>query len=125
MKYLLDSNIIIMTVMAMSEPLQRRLAQCDEDELVTSSIAYAEVAYGAVRGKPPAFAQLQAFVEEVPILGFDYKAALAYASLPFRRASYDRLIAAHALSHGLTVVTDNEADFADVTGLSVENWTRA
>jgi tRNA(fMet)-specific endonuclease VapC len=124
-KYLLDSNIIIMTVMAMSEPLQRRLAQCDEDELVTSSIAYAEVAYGAVRGKPPAFAQLQAFVEEVPILGFDYKAALAYASLPFRRASYDRLIAAHALSHGLTVVTDNEADFADVTGLSVENWTRA
>jgi tRNA(fMet)-specific endonuclease VapC len=122
-KYLLDSNIIIMTVMAMCEPLQRRLAECDEGDLVTSAVAYAEVAYRAVRGKPPAFARLQAFVEEVPVLNFDYKAALAYASLPFRRASYDRLIAAHALSHGLTVVTDNEAHFVDVPGLSVENWT--
>jgi tRNA(fMet)-specific endonuclease VapC len=122
-KYLLDSNIIIMMVMAMSEPLQRRLAESEEGDLVTSAIAYAEVAYGAVRGKPPAFVQLQSFVEEVPILDFDYKAALAYTSLPFRRASYDRLIAAHALSHGLTLVTDNEADFADVPGLAVENWT--
>lgn len=123
MKYLLDSNIIIMTVMAMSERLQRRLATCDEGDLVTSAIAYAEAVYGAVRGKPPAFAQLQAFVEEVPVLDFDYRAALAYASLPFGRASYDRLIAAHALSHGLTVVTDNVAHFADVPGLEVENWT--
>ena len=67
--------------------------------------------------------QLHAFVEEVPVLDFDFKAALAYAALPFRRASYDRLIAAHALSHDLIVVTDNEADFADVPGLRVENWT--
>jgi tRNA(fMet)-specific endonuclease VapC len=66
---------------------------------------------------------LRAFIEEVPVLDFDYKAALAYASLPFRRASYDRLIAAHALSHGLTVVTDNVAHFADIPGLRVENWT--
>lgn len=124
MKYLFDSNIIIMTVMGVGEALQRRLADCDEGDVVTSSIAYAEVAHGAVRGKPPAFESLQAFVEEVPVLDFDYKAARAYATLPFRRASYDRLIAAHALSHGLIIVTDNEADFADVPGLVVENWTR-
>lgn len=124
MKYLLDSNIIIMTVMGVGEALQRRLADCDEGDVVTSSIAYAEVAHGAVRGKPPAFERLQAFVEEVPVLDFDYKAARTYATLPFRRASYDRLIAAHALSHGLIIVTDNEADFADVPGLVVENWTR-
>ena len=122
MKYLLDSNIIIMTVMAMSDSLQARLAECDEGDVVTSAIAYGEVAFGAVRGKPPAFEQLQAFVEEVPVLSFDYKAAQAYATLGFRRASYDRLIAAHALSHGLTVITDNEADFADIAGLKVENW---
>lgn len=124
MKYLLDSNIIIMTVLGTGEAVQRRLAQCDEGDMVTSSIAYAEVAHGAVRGKPPAFEKLQAFVEEVPILDFDYKAARAYATLPFRRASFDRLIAAHALSHGLTLVTDNEADFADVPGLKIENWTK-
>lgn len=125
MKYLLDSNVIIMAVTALSLPLRDRLASCDEGDIVTSAIAYAEVAYGAARGKAPAFDELQAFVEEVPILDFDYKAARAYATLPFRRASYDRLIGAHALSHDLVLVTDSEGDFADIPGLRVENWTKA
>jgi len=123
-KYLFDSNIVIMTVLGVGEPLRRRLADCEEGDIVTSAVAYGEVAFGAARGKPPAFEKLQAFVEEVPILDFDYKAARAYATLPFKRASFDRLIAAHALSHDLIVVTDNEADFADIPGLKVENWTR-
>jgi tRNA(fMet)-specific endonuclease VapC len=123
MKYLLDSNIIIALTMNRIEAVVRRAADCDEGDMVTSAIAYAEVAFGTHRGDPPAVEQLQAFVEEVPVLDFDYKAALAYATLPFRRASYDRLIAAHALSHDLTVVTDNEKHFADVPGLKVENWT--
>lgn len=122
MKYLLDSNTIIALVMNNNEGVVRRAAECDEGDMVTSAIAYAEVAYGSVRERPPAFDQLQAFVDEVPILNFDYKAAIAYASLPFRRASYDRLIAAHALSHGLTVVTQNEAHYADIPDLGVENW---
>lgn len=124
MKYLLDSNVIIALVMSDDEGIVRRAAECDEGDMVTSAVAYAEVAYGSVRGKPPVFDQLQAFVEEVPILNFDYKAALAYSTLPFKRASYDRLIAAHALSHELIVVTDNEKDFRDVPGLTVENWAR-
>lgn len=124
MKYLFDSNIIIMTVMAMNPALQRRLADCDEGDIVTSAIAYAEVVHGAVRGKPPAFEKLQAFVEEAPVLDFDLKAAQVYATLSFKWASFDRLIAAHALSHGLTVVTDNEADFNDIPELRVENWTK-
>lgn len=123
MKYLFDSNVIIITVLGTNDALRRRLAACEEGDIVTSSIAYAEVAFGAVRGKPPAFNKLQSFVEEVPILDFDYKAARAYATLPFKRASYDRLIAAHALSHGLVLVTDNEEDFA-IPGLEVENWTK-
>ena len=123
MKYLLDSNIIIALVMNANEGVVSRAAQCDEGDIVTSVVAYAEVAHGAVRGKPPAFEQLQAFVEEVPVLDFDYKAARCYATLPFRRASYDRLIAAHALSHDLILVTHNEKHFADVPGLKIENWT--
>jgi len=122
-KYLLDSNAIIALVMNADEALVRRAADCDEGDMVTSAIAYAEVAYGSLRDRPPAFEELQAFVEEVPVLDFDYKAALAYASLPFRRASYDRLIAAHALSHELIVVTDNATHFEDVPGLKVEKWT--
>jgi tRNA(fMet)-specific endonuclease VapC len=122
-KYLFDSNIIIRTTLGIGEALRRRVAACDDGDIVTSSIAYAEVAYGSVRGKPPAFEKLQAFIEEVPVLEFDYKAARVYATLSFKRASFDRLIAAHALSHDLIVVTDNETHFADVPGLKVENWT--
>lgn len=123
MKYLLDSNVIIYLVMNSNEGVVRRAGECDVGDMVTSAVAYAEVVYGSHRNMPPAADQLRAFVEEVPILDFDYKAALAYATLPFKRASYDRLIAAHALSHGLTVVTHNTDDFADIPDLSVENWT--
>ena len=123
MKYLLDSNIIIRMTMALGDGLRARMAECDDGDLVTSTIALAEVAYGSTQGKPPALDQLRAFLEEVPVLDFDLQAALAYASLPFRRASYDRLIAAHALSQGLVVVTDNVAHFADVPNLKIENWT--
>ena len=123
MKYLLDTNIIIRMTMASGEILRARVAACDDGDLVTSAIALAEVSYGSAQGKPPALDQLRAFLEEVPVLDFDLKAALAYASLPFKRASYDRLIAAHALSQELIVVTDNMTHFADVPGLRVENWT--
>jgi tRNA(fMet)-specific endonuclease VapC len=121
---MLDSNVIIALVMDSNAQVVAHAAACDEDEMVTSAIAFAEVVYGSARNKPPAFEQLRAFVEEVPVLGFDYKAALAYADLPFKRGGYDRLIAAHALSHDLIVVTDNERHFADIPGLKVENWTR-
>lgn len=120
--YLLDSNIIISLVTNGNAGVVRRAAECDEGEIVTSSIAFAEVAYGSFQERPPDVEMLQAFVEEVPVLDFDYKAALVYASLPFRRARFDRLIAAHALSHGLTLVTHNVRDFADIPELTVETW---
>ena len=58
------------------------------------------------------------------MLPFDETAARAYSALPFKRARFDRLLAAPALSIGATGVTNNEADFADVPGLKIENWTR-
>ena len=123
MKYLLDTNIIVALTISEDENVIRRASECDAGEMVTSSIALAEVALGTERGQPPTAEALRDFVEEVPVIDFDYKAALAYALLPFKRASFDRLIAAHALSHDLIVVTRNEKDFADVPGLKVENWT--
>lgn len=123
MRYLLDSNIIIKLTMDLSPPLRRRAGECDADDIVTSAIALAEVLHGSVNEKPPPVDQLEAFFEKVEVLHFDIAAANAYAKIRFKRASYDRLIAAHALSRGLTVITENEKDFADVPGLKVENWT--
>ena len=64
----------------------------------------------------------------MPALPFDEAAANAYAVLraavPDRqRNAMDRLIAAHALSVGATLVTNNEADFKAYPGLTIENWT--
>ena len=122
MKYLLDSNTIIALVQNDDPEVVRRAGECDEGDLVTSAVAFAEVAYGSVHDLPPATERLRAFVEEVPVLAFDRKAALAYTRLPFKRASFDRLIAAHALSIGLTVVTDNMDDFKNIPDLMVETW---
>jgi tRNA(fMet)-specific endonuclease VapC len=124
MKYLLDTNIIIALALDDNLNVVRRAAECEAGDMVTSAIAFGEVVHGSERGLPPRPDDLSAFVEEVPVLDFDLDAARVYGSLPFKRASFDRLIAAHALSKGLIVVTDNEADFRGIDGLVVENWTR-
>lgn len=123
MRFMLDSNVVIAVALATGEAVRRRMAEYDDGDFVISAVAYAEVIHGSVRGKPPELARLQAFIEEVPVLPFDEQAARSYAKIPFKRASYDRLIAAHALSLGLAVITDNVQHFADVPGLVVENWT--
>ena len=123
MRFLLDSSIIIKLTMGHGEALHRRAAACSEDDMVTSAVAIAEVLYGSVNNKPPSLDQLATFLKLVDVLNFDMAAARAYATLPFKRASYDRLIAAHAVSRKLIVVTDNVKHFADVPSLLVENWT--
>ncbi|MEP6869179.1 MAG: type II toxin-antitoxin system VapC family toxin [Novosphingobium sp.] len=122
MKYLLDANIIIRLLIDDIPALTARVAECDAGSLATSAIAFGEVALGTELGKLPPKAALDGMLEEVTLLPFDEAAARTYARLPFKRASYDRLIAAHALSRGLVLVTDNQKHFTDVPGLMVENW---
>ncbi|NLR39097.1 type II toxin-antitoxin system VapC family toxin [Novosphingobium sp. ERW19] len=123
MKYMLDTNAVIVAIEGDDPVFRARMAEADEGDIVMSSIVLAEVALGTEQGKPTPAKILEIFLEEVPVLAFDEKAARAYAKIPFKRASYDRLIAAHAISLGLTVVTANAKDFADVPGLVVENWS--
>ena len=92
-------------------------------ELVTSSIVYAEVMRGLEPRERTKFARAERFFDAFPVQPFDREAALHYRSVPFRRGRFDRLIAAHALALGLTIVTSNRTDFTDVPGLKVEDWT--
>ena len=123
MRYLLDSNILIAIALATEDAARRRLADLDEGDAVTSAVAYAEVLYGSRRGKPPPMVHLAKIIEQVAVLPFDQGAASIYAELSFKRAGYDRLIAAHAMALGLIVATANLRDFVDVPGLPVEDWT--
>lgn len=122
-RYLLDTDCSIYAMLGTHPLLGRRLSNCAADEVAISAISLAEIVLGEGKGKPPDMPVVEAFLKVVPLLPFDEAAARAYAALPFRRRSFDRLIAAHALSIGAVVVTNNEADFADVPGLLVENWT--
>ena len=96
---------------------------CEPGDVGISAICFAEIVMGENLGHPHDRQVIEDFVTIVPILPFDEAAAREYANLPFKRARFDRLLAAHALSIGATIVTNNEADFADVPGLKVENWT--
>lgn len=122
-RYLIDADCAVYAMTARYEPLRERLTACAPGDVAISTISFAEIALGTENGKPPAPEVLEAFVAAIPLLSFDEAAARQYARLPFKRARFDRLLAAHALSIGATVITNNEADFADVPGLTVENWT--
>ncbi len=121
--FLIDANCIIYALAERDTPLTHRIANCNPGDLAMSAISFAEIALGSHVGKPPTPSAIEALTRIIPVLPFDESAARAYAKLPFKRARFDRLLAAHALSIGATVITNNEADFADVPGLKVENWT--
>lgn len=124
MRNMLDANALIAILNGSSVRLRDRISECAAGEIVISAIAFAEVALGSWRGKRPSLIVLDQIPRQFAVLPFDHAAAKAYAQLPFRRGSYDRLIAAHALSLGVTLVTSNLQDFTDVPGLRVEDWTQ-
>lgn len=125
-RYLIDSDLAIYSMGgAPDSVLNTRLASCYPGDVAISAISFAEVALGTWKGKPPRRDVLDAFVRAIPILGFDEPAARAYAGLPFKRARFDRLLAAHALSIDAAIISNNEIDFAGIPGLRVENWTLA
>ena len=114
---LLDSNICIYLLRGEPLALRDRLLAQEVGSLFLSTISLAELALR------DSLATLAPVLQLATVVPFDESAALVYGQLPFRRNSFDRLIAAHALALNLTLVTNNEAHFADVPGLHVENWT--
>ena len=119
--FLLDANICVYLLGGNAHDLRMRIEEREQGELATSSVAFAEVMIGAVRRD--AIDEALHFFQAIPVLPFDERAGRAYARLPFKRGSFDRLIAAHALALGLTLITNNTRDFADIPDLRVENWT--
>ncbi|HYG29427.1 MAG TPA: type II toxin-antitoxin system VapC family toxin [Allosphingosinicella sp.] len=122
---LLDSNICIYLIEGLADAARRRIERFAPGQVVTSAIAYAEVMMGVDLDDKIAAANAEALFEIIPVIAFGAEAALEYRRLPFKRHSFDRLIAAHALQLRLPLATNNERDFADVPGLRIENWVRA
>lgn len=130
-RYLLDTNIVSELIKSPQGLVsERMLASGLEKYCCTSIIVACELRYGAAKKQS---AKLSFNVEQVlkilPILSLEESVDEIYASLRTNLESrglpigqHDLLIAAHALSLGLTVVTANEREFSRVENLTVENW---
>ena len=124
MRYLIDANCCIYLFSGAYPELLNRVQASPQGDIGLSAIVFAELALGSANGLTPSLAALERLIEQMPLLPFGEAAARSYAALPFRRGRFDRLLAGHALSLGLAIITRNERDFADIPGLAIENWTR-
>jgi tRNA(fMet)-specific endonuclease VapC len=131
-RYLLDTNIASYVIKGNFPAVRRRMIRHPMSEIAISSITEGELTYGVAR-KPDAV-RLRVIVEEfllrVTILPWDSDAARQYGDLRAAleqqgqpMGSLDMMIASHALSAGLILVTNDRA-FERVKGLKIQDWTK-
>ena len=127
--YMLDTNICIYLMKNQPKEVAERFAKCYVGDVVMSAITYAELEYGVARSVDPEKEQRTLFnlIQDIKVVPFDSDASVAYG--PIRMATrdskqyhLDKLIAAHALSLNVILVTNNLKDFARYPGVVAENW---
>ena len=128
-RYMLDTNMCIYLIKHQPESVAQRFAQCAVGDVVMSAITFAELEYGVEVSAHPQQERdhLDSLIQDIPVAPFDAPAARAYASIRLatrdsRKDALDKLIAAHARSLNITLVTNNTKDFARYPGVMIENW---
>lgn len=131
MKYMLDTNICIYLIKNQAPNLLHKLQQVNQKVCCISSITLAELEYGIQKSKwkdKNKIALLE-FLAPLDILHFDDNAAAAYGLIRNQLEAdgipigpLDMLIAAHALSNRLILITNNTKEFGRVKRLQFENW---
>lgn len=128
---MLDTDICIYIIKRKPAGVLKRLELLQPGQLAMSAITFAELMNGAKKSQhvEANLERLNALSELLDIRPFDKQAAVFYgdvrSSLEKRGETIggnDLLIAAHALSLGWTLVTNNEREFSRVKGLKIENW---
>jgi tRNA(fMet)-specific endonuclease VapC len=128
-EYMLDTDTVSFALRGRGQ-VGARLLEHRPSQLCISSITLAELRFGAeARGSQRLHRLVSTFVESVEVVPFDRRAADRFASVAAALArrgapigTFDTLMAAHALSLGVTFVTNNTQHFRRVLGLRTENW---
>lgn len=129
--FLLDTNICIELIRGRASRVFATMQKHRLDDVAISSITFAELQFGVAKSTRPAHnaIMLAQFCAPILILPFDTRAAMTYGAVRALLEQtgtpigpMDTLIAAHALSRTLVLVTNNEREFRRVKGLTVENW---
>jgi tRNA(fMet)-specific endonuclease VapC len=131
-RFLLDTNIVSDLVRNPQGKCAGRIAAVGESNICTSIIVASELRYGALKKASSRLKrQIERVLSVLDIVSFEAPADTVYASVRTKLESAgtpiggnDLLIASHTLSLGLTLVTDNEREFARVEGLRIENWLK-
>jgi tRNA(fMet)-specific endonuclease VapC len=133
MEYIFDTNICIYLIKRRSKQVVKHLESVEVGNVGISTITISELNYGVQKSDFPEKNEqaLINFLMPFEILEFDYDAAYAYGKIRQKLESQgtpigamDMLIGAHAMSSGLTLVTNNEKEFERIEGLRIENWTK-
>ncbi len=131
MRFLLDTNVCVDFLNSRYPRVRKKLLSSTPGSVAVSSIAVAELRYGAEKSARPKenHGQVDFLLEDLRTLEFDLDAATAYGRLrsvlEVRGAPIgpnDLLIAAQALAHDLVLVTSDVAEFGRIDGLRLENW---
>jgi tRNA(fMet)-specific endonuclease VapC len=131
MQYLLDTNICIYISKRKPARVLSHLQRLKPGDVGMSIVTYLELVYGAHKSErmESNLARIEQFRGLIPVQSLDEGAAEHYGRLRTELertgtpiGAYDLLIAAHALSLRLTLVTNNLREFSRVKGLPLENW---
>ena len=131
MRYMLDTDISSYIIRERSPELLTRFHEIPTNDLCISVVTLAELLYGVTRSSSQQINRtiVERFVSRLTILRWNRAAAEHYANIrtvleeagtPI--GGMDMLIAAHARSQGLTLVTNNVRHFSKVADLTIENW---
>jgi tRNA(fMet)-specific endonuclease VapC len=130
---MLDTNALSDLIRNPGGPMVRRLAAETPDAVCTSIVVACELRFAARRRASAALTQrVEQLLASMVVLPLDepadehyadIRAALERAGTPI--GSNDLLIAAHARSRGLTLVTHNLREFERVPGLKTADWLSA
>jgi len=132
MKLMLDTNICIYIIKQQPPAVLERFQEYLVGDLGISSITLSELRYGVAKSnyREKNAEALDEFIMPLEIVPFGEEAALAYGDIRagLEKAgtpigAMDMLIAAQALSMGVTLVTNNTREFKRVPGLSIFDWT--
>lgn len=133
MKYMLDTNICIYVIKHKPDVVIKKFLSHDPEEMCISAITYAELMHGVEKSTAVERNRIamSLFLSPITILQFDEQAAEAYGRISAELEKkgtpigpMDTLIAGHARSRGLILVTNNTREFNRVAGLTVEDWAR-
>ncbi len=132
LRYLLDTNIVSDLMRNPRGRVFDRIAEVGEASICTSLIVAAELRSGATKKNSSRLtARLETVLGALEIINLEAPVDKLYAIIrsDLERMGQpmggnDMLIAAHALAMDLTLVTDNEAEFARISQLRIENWIR-